>query len=67
MQGLFLRVLDFYNWTRVYVRYCDGSSYVGDREKPYVVRYHDVDPVLSSIHSVLFLLKMKRRDRFQFL
>ncbi|KAL1830557.1 hypothetical protein ACET3Z_000208 [Daucus carota] len=26
----------FYNWTRVYVRYCDGSSYVGDREKPYV-------------------------------
>ncbi|KAK1372437.1 Pectin acetylesterase [Heracleum sosnowskyi] len=26
----------FYNWTRVYVRYCDGSSYVGDREKPFV-------------------------------
>ncbi|KAL3651009.1 hypothetical protein CASFOL_007412 [Castilleja foliolosa] len=23
---------DFYNWTRVYVRYCDGSSFMGDVE-----------------------------------
>lgn len=26
----------FFNWTRVYVRYCDGSSYVGDREEPFI-------------------------------
>lgn len=23
---------DFYNWNRVYVRYCDGASFTGDRE-----------------------------------
>ncbi|GFP81558.1 protein notum homolog, partial [Phtheirospermum japonicum] len=23
---------DFYNWNRVYVRYCDGSSFMGDVE-----------------------------------
>lgn len=23
---------DFYNWNRVYVRYCDGASFTGDIE-----------------------------------
>jgi hypothetical protein len=23
---------DFYNWNRVYVRYCDGASFSGDAE-----------------------------------
>lgn len=30
-------LLDFYNWNRIKVRYCDGSSYTGDVEA--------VDPV----------------------
>ena len=25
---------DFYNWTSVFVRYCDGGSFTGDRAKP---------------------------------
>ena len=25
---------DFYNWTSVFVAYCDGASFTGDREKP---------------------------------
>lgn len=32
---------DFYNWNRVFVRYCDGSSFTGDVEK--------VDPVSNTI------------------
>jgi hypothetical protein len=24
--------LDFYNWNKVYVRYCDGASFSGDAE-----------------------------------
>ncbi|KAK4486267.1 hypothetical protein RD792_008937, partial [Penstemon davidsonii] len=30
---------DFYNWNRVYVRYCDGSSFMGDVE--------EIDPVTN--------------------
>jgi hypothetical protein len=26
----FLKIADFYNWNRVKVRYCDGSSFTGD-------------------------------------
>lgn len=25
-------MLDFYNWNRIKVRYCDGSSFTGDVE-----------------------------------
>ena len=28
---------DFYNWTSVFVRYCDGGSFTGDRAKPLTV------------------------------
>jgi len=34
---LFLNGLDFYNWNRIKIRYCDGSSFTGDVEA--------VDPV----------------------
>ena len=27
---LCLDVLDFYNWNRIKIRYCDGSSFTGD-------------------------------------
>jgi O-palmitoleoyl-L-serine hydrolase len=32
-----LVLIDFYNWNRVAIRYCDGSSFTGDIE--------EVDPV----------------------
>ncbi|BBN06557.1 hypothetical protein Mp_3g22170 [Marchantia polymorpha subsp. ruderalis] len=28
---------DFYNWNIAWIRYCDGSSFVGDRDEPVVV------------------------------
>ncbi|XLR53338.1 hypothetical protein S83_004010, partial [Arachis hypogaea] len=28
-----LLIPDFYNWNRVNVRYCDGSSFSGDKEE----------------------------------
>lgn len=28
---------DFYNWNVAWLRYCDGSSFLGDREEPVVV------------------------------
>lgn len=31
---------DFYNWNRVAIRYCDGSSFTGDVEKVDPVRCH---------------------------
>ena len=37
---------DFYNWNKVKVRYCDGSSFTGDKE--------EVDPV-SAYTSCLLL------------
>jgi len=32
-----LQISDFYNWNRMKIRYCDGSSFTGDVE--------EVDPV----------------------
>lgn len=32
-----LWIVDFYNWNRIKIRYCDGSSFTGDVEA--------VDPV----------------------
>lgn len=29
---------DFYNWTKVFVPYCDGASFTGNREKPLNVK-----------------------------
>jgi len=29
---------DFYNWTKVFVPYCDGASFTGNREKPLKVK-----------------------------
>ncbi|KAJ7335956.1 hypothetical protein OS493_013319 [Desmophyllum pertusum] len=29
---------DFYNWTSVFVAYCDGASFTGNREKPLKVK-----------------------------
>jgi hypothetical protein len=40
---------DFYNWNKVKVRYCDGSSFTGDVE--------EVDPVSSKSRISLFSLK----------
>lgn len=38
---------DFYNWNKVFVRYCDGGAFTGDIE--------NVDPVCSfSIYSFYF-------------
>jgi hypothetical protein len=41
---------DFYNWNKVRVRYCDGSSFTGDKE--------EVDPVSEPITHpfIIFLL-----------
>jgi hypothetical protein len=40
-----LKIPDFYNWNRIKVRYCDGSSFTGDVEA--------VDPVSLKIQKNL--------------
>lgn len=29
---LFIMIVDFFNWNRVKIRYCDGASFTGDSE-----------------------------------
>lgn len=41
-----LKYADFYNWNRIKVRYCDGSSFTGDVER--------VDPVSCCIFCLLW-------------
>jgi hypothetical protein len=38
---------DFYNWNKVRVRYCDGSSFTGDKE--------EVDPVSEPVLHPFFI------------
>lgn len=40
--GFHLILADFYNWNRIKIRYCDGSSFTGDVEA--------VDPVICLTH-----------------
>ena len=39
---------DFYNWNRVKVRYCDGSSFTGDVEAVESVCLGPVDCTINS-------------------
>jgi len=50
-----LQYADFYNWNRVLVRYCDGSSFTGDVET--------VDPV-SQIIFVSYFRSFLRLNLF---
>lgn len=42
---------DFYNWNRVKIRYCDGSSFTGDVEA-----VNPVSPVIKALASISGLL-----------
>ncbi|XP_070021492.1 pectin acetylesterase 8-like isoform X2 [Nicotiana sylvestris] len=48
---------DFYNWNRVKIRYCDGSSYIGDIE--------EVDPAILSGTSAGGLGAILHCDKFR--
>jgi len=39
---------DFYNWNRIKVRYCDGSSFTGDVEAVDTVCFELMDSTTSS-------------------
>lgn len=50
MQQFYVLCADFYNWNRVKVRYCDGSSFTGDVEAVDTVCVLDLWIVQSVIH-----------------
>jgi hypothetical protein len=45
---------DFYNWNRVYVRYCDGASFSGDAECQAEVIF--IHPGPTSLFSLLEMM-----------
>jgi hypothetical protein len=50
LQLIFIGVpLDFYNWNKVYARYCDGASFSGDGEGQSEVILLNSDTMLASI------------------
>ena len=50
---IFFSLLDFYNWNRVKVRYCDGGSFTGDGSDA-------VSEILSQLETFCFLIKCGR-------
>lgn len=47
LNRIFIFFSDFYNWNRIKVRYCDGSSFTGDIEA--------VDPVIHQTVTIKHL------------